>query len=364
MWQNFVIDFTCTYESEGVTYVSLLDHFFVSEVLLQSVSKAGVLHHPDNSSDHEPIFCVLESIVLSQSVTEIAPYKPKPSWRMASEEQKEQYKYLLDTRLSSIVIPTQVTECVDVHCQDPVHLEAIDWLSIEIPEGVQDCAEAALPLPQAGGSEGKKSTPGFRTRVQPYKDNAYFWHQVWKSASCPLNSQLHTIMKRTRNRYHMEFKKCQKSENTIKKSNLLDACLNGNGDLFKELKKMRKTKMFCADTIDGVSEDVPGHFRNIYKDLYNCVEDAEEIAEIKAKVDVKITEDSLKDVNKVTMIEARKAAASLKPGKGDPVYSFSFDCLKVDSMLLAEHTAILIKSFLIHSYIPQLLLFSTLVPII
>ena len=115
VWQNFVIDFTCTYESEGVTYVSLLDHFFVSEVLLQSVSEAGVLHHPDNSSDHEPIYCVLESLALSQSVTEKAPYKPKPSWRMASKEQKEQYKYLLDTRLSSIIVPTQVTECVDVH---------------------------------------------------------------------------------------------------------------------------------------------------------------------------------------------------------------------------------------------------------
>ena len=97
-----------------------------------------------------------------------------------------------------------------------------------------------------------------------------------------------------------------------------------------------------------------------YMDLYNCVEDGDEIAKIKAKIDVKFTEDSLKDVNKVTTIEGKKAVASLKPGKGDPVSSFSSYCLKVDSMLLAEHTVILIKGFLIHIYIPQLLLLSTL----
>ena len=283
VWDDFDVDFTCTYEREGDTHVSLLDHFFLSEDL--KVTEAGVLHHPDNSSDHEPIFCVLESLALSQSVTERAPHKSKPSWKIASKEQKEQYKLLLENRLESIKMPTQVTECENVHCRDPVHLEALDWAATELLEGVQDCAEATLPVPKAGEAKDRKATPGFKTRVKPFKDVAYFWHQVWKSASSPLNCELHTIMKRTRNKYHMEFKKCQKAENLIKKSNLLDACLNGNGDIFKEIKKMRKVKKSCADTMDGVSKDIPGNFRSIYKDLYNCVEDAEEVARIQEEVE-------------------------------------------------------------------------------
>ena len=171
-------------------------------------------------------------------------------------------------------------------------------------------------------------------------------------------------MKRTRNRYHFEYKKCQKAENTIKKSNLLNACLNGHGDLFKEIKKLRKTKKPCSDTINGVSDDIPGHFKSIYKELYNCVEDADEIADIKVEVENKITKEALKDVKKVTPEEVMKASASLKPGKGDPEYTFSSDCLKVDSKMLAEYTAVLIRSFLIHSHIPQFLLLSTLVPIV
>jgi hypothetical protein len=64
------------------------------------------------------------------------------------------------------------------------------------------------------------------------------------------------------------------------------------------------------------------------------------------------------------MEEVKKAAAALKPGKGDPVFSFSSDCLKLNSDILSEYITLMIRSFLIHGYIPQFMLFSTLVPII
>ena len=40
------------------------------------------------------------------------------------------------------------------------------------------------------------------------------------------------------------------------------------------------------------------------------------------------------------------------------------DCIKVNSDILTEYTAVIIRSFLIHNYIPQFMLLSTLVPII
>ena len=79
VWDRNEIDFTCTYKREGVIHVSLLDHFFLSKDLLDKVVEASVLHHPENTSDHEPIFCVLESLALKQSMTEKAPHRPKPS---------------------------------------------------------------------------------------------------------------------------------------------------------------------------------------------------------------------------------------------------------------------------------------------
>ena len=171
-------------------------------------------------------------------------------------------------------------------------------------------------------------------------------------------------MKRTRNIYHRELKKCQKSEEVIKKSKLLNACLNGEGDLFREIKTRRKVKTVHADKIDSVSEDIPNHFRSIYSDLYNSVNDGEEVQKISDEVDKNISKESMLDVNRVTTEEVKKAAAALKPGKGDPFFSFSSDCLKVNSDILSEYIALMIRSFLIHGYIPQFMLLSILVPII
>ena len=58
------------------------------------------------------------------------------------------------------------------------------------------------------------------------------------------------------------------------------------------------------------------------------------------------------------------AAERLKPGKSDPSYSFSSDCLKVKSDLLSEYLAKLIQSFLVHGYVPPFMLLATLVPIV
>ena len=234
-WDKFSVDFTCSLEREGATFSSILDHFFMSEQLAINVTDAGVLHHHDNSSDHEPIYCVFKSITLGSTSSQAAAPKPKPSWKKASSEEKEKYEYSLNRRMAAIMVPTQISECKDLHCREKEHLEAVDWFTAEVLEAVQEAGEETLPYPRAGGPEDKstrKVTPGFNEHVKPFKEKAYFWHQVWKSAGCPQNTELHRIMKRTKNIYHVEYKKCEKAEQQIKKSKLLDACLNGNGELF------------------------------------------------------------------------------------------------------------------------------------
>ena len=68
-------------------------------------------------------------------------------------------------------------------------------------------------------------------------------------------------MKRTKNIYHYQFRKIRKSEDIAKKN-------NGEGEIFKEIKLLRNTRPVVANTMDGVKEDIPGHFKNIYSGLY------------------------------------------------------------------------------------------------
>ena len=66
-------------------------------------------------------------------------------------------------------------------------------------------------------------------------------------------------MKRSRNLYHYQYRKCKKSEAIITKNKLLDACLNGNGDIFKEIKKLRASKATVAASMDGVKNNISNH---------------------------------------------------------------------------------------------------------
>ena len=56
-WDNFSIDFTHIFEVDGVHHTSTIDHFFWNEKLSNSIVEADVLHLPDNTSDHCPIYC-------------------------------------------------------------------------------------------------------------------------------------------------------------------------------------------------------------------------------------------------------------------------------------------------------------------
>ena len=174
-------------------------------------------------------------------------------------------------------------------------------------------------------------------------------------------------MKKTRNLYHYQFNKCKKAEEKIKRNKLLNSCLQEGGgdlDLFKEIKTLRKSKQVVATSIDGVNANIPEHFRDIYSKLYNSVDDAESMAKVSIDVEDKINSFSIRDVMKVTPDIVKSAAKKLKSGKTDPVYIFSSDCIKVESDLLAELLAVIIRCYLVHGHVTRFLLLATLVPII
>ena len=140
-WDKFHVDCTCTYVKEGVTFLSTLDHFYMSKKASENVLDAGVMHHPNNASDHEPIYCVFKSVFIAKTSSQTSAFHPRPSRRMASQQEKERYKYQLDTNLGNIAISTQVSECHNPHCNEEEHLEAIDWYAAQLLEAVQRAGE-------------------------------------------------------------------------------------------------------------------------------------------------------------------------------------------------------------------------------
>ena len=105
------------------------------------------------------------------------------------------------------------------------------------------------------------------------------------------------IMKRTRNAYHLKIRKNKQMLNRIKKNTLLKACLANNGNLCTEIRRQRKCNRVYANTIDGHNNDIPSHFAKMYKRLYNCVDDEDNLSRIE---EGKITQRSNSDICQIT----------------------------------------------------------------
>ena len=157
-------------------------------------------------------------------------------------------------------------------------------------ENIQAAAEISLPIPGAKSAMKNSAIPGWTSEVKPYRDAAFFWHQIWKSCGCPINSEIHRIMKHSRNTYHYQFRKCKRAEEKIKRDKFLAACLGEGGNIFKEIKALRKSGTEVATSVDGVTQDIPEHFGRIYSELYNSANDAEKLAEVYVRANAEVDE--------------------------------------------------------------------------
>ena len=364
-WENFPVDFTHTFEMDDRTYTSTLDHFFWNERLTSYIMEADVLHLPGNTSDHCPVYCKLEIEKMDiKETTQQIPQAKAPSWKRATPDQKMGFVVELEEKLNSITVPLS-SRCKNVHCNDPEHVHEADSYMVEILESIKDAAAQCLP-----GNSKAKVKPGrspimdWKKQVQPFRDNAMFWHAVWISAGRPINTAVHQVMKRTRNIYHYQIRKSRRMTECIRKNTLLDACINNNGDIFKEIRKLRRTSPTVSSVIDGNNSNIESHFADVYKKLYNSVDDAESLSRIHRRLNDSINEGSLVQVNKITPQLIQLAISKLKNDKTDPVFQFTSDCLKNAPRILTEHFAAMFKMMLIHGHISSMILLSTVIPLI
>ena len=73
-----------------------------------------------------------------------------------------------------------------------------------------------MPDGAGGGKspEEKKKIPGWREIVGPFREEAYFWHQVWVSYGRPLNTE--TKLREANFLIHAYLVKSNQSENPSK----------------------------------------------------------------------------------------------------------------------------------------------------
>ena len=361
-WNKLDIDYTHEFEKEGITYTSTIDHVVWNAALSKKVLDAGVLHLVDNTSDHDPIYCDIQQTFKIDNV--YLPVKRKPdtiSTRVLEDEDWYNFEQDLDLRLKTLDIPDCI-KCRNVHCKDIHHIHEVDVYAKNVLEEI-DSAIKMVASTKRQNNYKAKIVPGWSEMVKPFCDEAKFWHAIWISAGRPLNTELHHIMKRTRNRYHYAIRKCKKASDNIKKDKLMKSCKTSGNDVFDEIRKLRHVTTEPPASIDGYN--LPANrFAEVYGKLFNSTDDEEGTLKILYDIEGCINTDSLSDIDQVTTAVIEDVINEIKPNKNDPVFSFNSNCIKHAPTSLHLHLVNIIKCFLIHGHVSHILLVATIIPLI
>ena len=136
---------------------------------------AGVLHIPENSSDHCPIYCIVdvELVTVEKAVKDSNKLSEKPSWKKATEAKKVEFTRILDEELSYIESPHSL-HCTDVMCTNADHCNDADNFIAKILDTVEQVAAGTLPSSYPPRCCRKPPVAGWNDVVKPFHEKAYF----------------------------------------------------------------------------------------------------------------------------------------------------------------------------------------------
>ena len=244
---------------------SLIDHFIVSDNILNCIIKYSTIDSFDCNSDHSAIMLTVDIPCSSVSYAK-RNYEPKVAWYKASIHDIEKYKCNIDIELGKIAIPTGCANCKNVTCSK--HVNEIEKFHNDI---LNACISAASVLPQMSHSEQPhrdKRIPGWNDYCAHKRDKALYFHKLWQDAGRPQCGRLADLRRTTRAQYHHAIRVVQR--NQVQSQKMAESILKSDTrNLFSEAKKMRGHSGKIPGKFDGIPGDQ--NIANAFADRFECV---------------------------------------------------------------------------------------------
>ena len=363
------VDYTHMFVSENSTSLPTIDHFVGSQQVLNLTTEAGVTHFSDNLSNHSPIFIKLDVGLFSMSM-ESPNIIPRTSWKKASEEARISFKEDLAGKLRELQVPESVT-CQDVHCA--VHNHDIEDYTMAVLQAIESSAQTSLPSSPAGASKTRRGQPGgpsqvagWKEHVKPYHEESKFWHSLWCSAGKPQVGPLFSTMKQAKLQFKYAYRRLKGVKNKLQNDKFINSIIKGGTNIFQEIKKFRGKSSNCSSRIDDQvgSTNIANHFATIYSNLYNQVSQEQEINDLRAELNSKISSANIADIHRIDISLVKIALRRMKGNKSDSLFDFQSDCLINGPPELAQHLVNMLRSFFTHGIVPYCILVCTLLPLV
>ena len=361
---KLILDNEFTYEnSTGAR--SFIDHFLLTENLIDCISDVKVIHDGDNLSDHCPVsitFNINNNIMSSN--TKSYPYKhiSKPSWHMAEECHINQYKEMLNVLLSRISLPDALG-CHNVSCE--VHESSIIMYHDQIINSCITAMNRCIPVSKP------KCIAGWSEHVKPFKERSIFWHKLWCDNGKEREGIIPNIMRKAKAEYKRAVRYVKRQQSNLKAKRMADALLQDNKRPFWcEVRKSLGLNKSLPTCVDGANndDDICEIFHDKYNELYSSVPyNVDEMNNVKSSLNNdyinKCCNGKCNIDHNITPQDVSSAIRKLKPHKVDGKLESFSDNLINGSDQLNVHLSILFNCMLKHNNVPPGMMFSTLIPI-
>ena len=240
---------------------------------------------------------------------------------------------------------------------------------MEVLGAVEQSAEESLPSTGGGNSNGcqkKGGVAGWNEYVKPYHQESKFWHNLWDSAGRPITGDLFKMMRQAKYQFKYAYRRVQRASNKLQNDKFATSILKGGINIFDAIKKYRGKVKKCSSTIDNEvgASNIAEHFADIYCDLFNKVEQGNEINELQHSLNQKITNEDMFQVHRVTEDVVKQGLSRMKGSKSDVKFNFQSDCLINGPPELVTHLTNLLRLFISHGVVPYFILVCSLLPLL
>ena len=146
-WEHTNATLDYTYCNLSLRHFSCIDHFVLGAVIFESISSSYVKSDPTNVSTHNAVITEFGlELQYDNCASRISTNRDNFSlWYKATEYDICNYKNMLDTELSKVHVPANLTTCSEIDCSSVVHARFINNLCNAVVNTCIHCSKLCIP---------------------------------------------------------------------------------------------------------------------------------------------------------------------------------------------------------------------------
>ncbi|XP_022818122.1 uncharacterized protein LOC111350703 [Spodoptera litura] len=349
---------TYTYVCGASGSHSWLDHCVVTTAARSAILSASVLNSDVYWSDHYPLLLVCNFNAIRSSCQQ--PTKTSNisrnsvKWGERNTNQIDKYHRICNSKLKLIDFPPEFQCCADGMCNIDEHKFLLDDMYNKIINILTRAAKASYSLPKRNNY---RYVTGWNRYVSDAHRRARFCFQTWVSAGKPKSGDLYIRMCESRKMFKSRLASCQKNEKQIKMNIIAENHFNKDFSSFwKNTKKLSPGSGLPA-SVGGEHDphDIACAFRRHFR-----VESPLGPASGVPAAENLITAISVRCNAKTIANIINKMVRGKSPGHDD----LSIEHLKYAGIHLPRVLSMFFSLCIGHSYLPERLMYTTVVPIL